>query len=88
MHVSPAAPAHISPYVQQLNAFKIANNNFLIRSVIGQITAVNQPQYAFGSEAAFMDSLSQTLAVLKQAYNSGLYGYEKGWTGTHIDTKA
>lgn len=88
MQVSHAAP-HVSPYVQQYNALKIANNNFLIRSVIANITNVGQqPQYAWGSDAAQLDQLSQTIAVLKNAYNSGQYGYERGYTGTHVDKKA
>jgi hypothetical protein len=90
MQVSPATAPPVSPYVQRLAAFKTANNNFLIRSVISSFTALaqNQTQYAWGSDAAQMDSLSRTIAVLKQAYNSGLYGYERGWTGTKVDTKA
>ena len=79
---------HPSQYQLALNSFRIQQNQFLLKSTFTSVTPLNQPQYAFGSDAAQMDSLSQTLKVLQQAYNSGLYGYEKGWTGTHVDKKA
>ena len=79
---------HPSQYQLALNSFRIQQNQFLLQATFTPATALGQPQYAFGSDAAQMYSMSQTLAVLHQAYNSGLYGYEAGWTGTKVDTKA
>ncbi len=89
MKVPPPA-THVNPYVARLNQIRIGSNNFLIQSVISGITAQapEQPQFAFGSDASQFQALGHTIDTLKSAYNSGLYGYEKGWTGTHLDRKA
>ena len=80
MQVSAAtAKSPVSPYVQQFNSFKIANNNFLIQSVINSINGnstlgFNQPAYPWGSPAAQMYQLSQTINTLKTAWQTGHYG--------------
>ena len=89
MRVPSIPTPQISPYAKQYNEFKTANNNILIRSVIRDIsTAASPAPHAFGSDAAQMDSLSRMIATLKGAYDSGLYGYERGFAGSHIDKKA
>ena len=79
---------HPSQYQLSLNSFEIQQNQFLLQATFTPVTPLGAPQYPFGSDAAQMYSLSQTLAVLHQAYNSGLYGYEPHFTGTKVDAKA
>ncbi|GAC1657461.1 MAG: hypothetical protein NVS9B12_09550 [Vulcanimicrobiaceae bacterium] len=79
----------VSPYVAQLNAFKAANNELLVRSAYASSSTLSAPAYAFGSEAAQWSSLGQTIADLKSAWQSGLYGAHRYATvGTTINTLA
>ncbi len=90
MQISVGAGPHVSPYVQRYNAFKVENSNFLIRSAIAAAEqAPSAPQYDFGSAAAQWASLGQTIASLKSAWQSGLYGTHRYATvGNTVDTHA
>lgn len=81
MTLSPVG--HPSQYQLSLNSFKIQQNQFLLQSTMSPVTPLMQPQYAWGSDAAIMYGLGQTLAVLKSAATSGFFG-----VGAHIDRHA
>lgn len=74
---------HPSQYQLALNSFNIEQNQFLLQSTMGPVTALGQPQYAFGSDAGIMYGLGQTIAVLKAAAGSGFFGI-----GAHVDRHA
>ena len=89
MQVAPASAHPVSPYVKAYNSLKIENNNFLIRSVIASIEQQAAPQYPWGSDAAQMDQLGQTVGALKSAWQTGLYGFHRyAAVGTNINTHA
>lgn len=89
MQVAPVSTHQVSPYVKALNAFKIENNNFLIRSVIASIEQQPAPEYPWGSEASQWDQLGQTIGTLKSAWQSGLYGSHRyAAVGNNVNTHA
>ncbi len=89
MQVAPASTHPASQYAKAYSAFKIENNNFLIRSTIASITQQAAPQYPWGSQASQWDQLGQTIGTLKSAWQSGQYGSHRyAAVGNNINTHA
>ena len=81
--VPQAVASKPSSYQTEYDSLVTYDNQALLAYSFGSSDALNQPVYKFGSDALIMATLGNTISVLHQAYNSGLYG-----TGTGIDTLA